>query len=59
MPRQKIFIERAEDRDTAVQVLARNGYTVRIGKCRHGKQNKYDWYIEYWMEGGTDGRNAD
>lgn len=55
MPRQKIFIERAEDRDTAVQVLARNGYTVRIGKCKHGKQNKYDWYIEYWMEGGTDG----
>lgn len=56
MPRQKIFIERAEDRDAAAQILARNGYTVRIWREKRGRQNKYDWYVEYWTDGdGTDG----
>lgn len=50
MEQIRAFIERPDDRDTVVQILARNGYTVRIGRERIGKQNKYNWFVEYWKE---------
>lgn len=36
----KLYISKAEDRDTAVVILARNGYTVRQGteKNESGKK---------------------
>lgn len=45
----RIFIERADDRDTTVAILTRNGYTVRQG--REEQNNKYVHYVEYWKEG--------
>lgn len=46
----KLYISRPEDRDATVQILARNGYTVRIGREHAGKQNKYNWFVEYGKE---------
>lgn len=46
----KLYISRSEDRDATIQILARNGYTVRIGRERIGKQNKYNWFVEYGKE---------
>lgn len=45
----RIYIDRADDRDTTVTILARNGYTVRLGKEKQG--NKSVSYIEYWGQG--------
>lgn len=44
----KIYIAAAGDRDAAVTVLARNGYTVRQGREKSGKAYKY--FVEYFRE---------
>ena len=48
MEHQKIDCELKADRDALVMILARNGYTVRVGKEQRGKTSKYTHYVEYW-----------
>lgn len=47
---QKIDCELKADRDALVMILARNGYTVRIGKERRGTGTKNTYFVEYWKE---------
>lgn len=49
--RIKIDCESKADRDALVGILARNGYTVRIGREKRGKSTTYTYYVEYWKEG--------
>lgn len=49
--RYKIYCEAPADRDALVTILAKNGYTVRIGKEQKTKNSRYTYYIEYWREG--------
>lgn len=44
----KIDVANAADRDALVCILARNGYTVRIGREKRGKNNVYTYFVEYW-----------
>lgn len=46
----RILCEKESDRDALVQILVRNGYTVRHVKAKADKGNKYNHYIEYWLE---------
>jgi hypothetical protein len=48
--RNKIDCEKPADRDTLVQILARNGYTVRIGKEKRTPKANYTYFVEYWKE---------
>jgi len=45
----RIYISSPADRDAVIQILARNGYTVRQGKEK--QINKSVSYVEYWTEG--------
>ena len=45
----RVYILSPADRDAVVQILARNGYTVRQGKEKQG--NRSVSFVEYWMEG--------
>ena len=47
----KLYITKAEDRDTVLMVLGRNGYTVRQGKEKDPKTGKTVSYVEV-IEGG-------
>lgn len=49
----KLYIESKADRDQAVMILARNGYTVRQGRELKGK--KYVYFVEFWKGGSHDG----
>ena len=49
-PRIKIDCADRADRDALVCILARNGYSVRIGRERRGKGNVYTYFVEYWRE---------
>lgn len=42
----KLYITKAEDRDTVLMLLGRNGYTVRQGKEKDQKTNKSVSYVE-------------
>ena len=44
----RLEIEKADDRDAVVQILARNGYTVRQVK---EKNTRYTYYVEFWKGG--------
>lgn len=46
--RYRIYIATPSDRSAIVQILARNGYTVREGKEKEGSKCK--WFVEYWRE---------
>lgn len=48
--RQRILCEKDSDRDLLVQILVRNGYTVRHVRSKPEKGTKYNHYIEYWIE---------
>lgn len=48
--RTKIDCEKSADRDVLVQILARNGYTVRIGKEKRSTKSNYTYFVEYWKE---------
>ena len=48
MEHNKIICEKPADRDLLVQILARNDYTVRIGKERRTDHGKYIYFVEYW-----------
>lgn len=47
----KLYITKAEDRDTVLMVLGRNGYTVRQGKEKDSKTNKTVSYVEVLENG--------
>lgn len=47
----RLEIEKAEDRDAVVVILARNGYTVRQAKEKVGKNTRYTYYVEFWRGG--------
>ena len=47
----RLEIEKAEDRDAVVVILARNGYTVRQTKEKVGKNTRYTYYVEFWKGG--------
>lgn len=47
----RVDIEKAEDRDIMVTILARNGYTVRQAKEKLGKNTRYTYYVEFWKGG--------
>ncbi len=44
----KVDCSGSADRDSLITILARNGYTVRIGREKRGKGNAYFYYVEYW-----------
>lgn len=44
----RLYITNPSDRDAVVAILARNGYTVRIGKEKNGRSTSYKWFVEYW-----------
>lgn len=44
----KIDCASAADRDALVCILAKNGYTVRIGREKRGKSNSYTYFVEFW-----------
>ena len=48
MEPQKIDCELKADRDALVMILARNGYTVRVGREKRGASKNYTYYVEYW-----------
>lgn len=51
--RQRIYYTRADERETLVVILTRNGYSVRAGKEAKDPKapNKGgSLYIEYWRE---------
>jgi len=48
MEPQKIDCELKADREALAVILAKNGYTVRIGKEQRGKTSKYTYFVEYW-----------
>lgn len=50
---EKIYCAKAEDRDSLVVILARNGYTVRQGKEKSGKGTSYVYFVEYVREGAN------
>lgn len=47
----KIYVSTAEDRLELVGILAKNGYTVRIGRERPGNRSAYRYFVEYGREG--------
>ena len=47
----RVEIEKADDRDAVVQILARNGYTVRQVKVMVVKNTRYTYYVEFWKGG--------
>jgi len=42
----KIKVAKAEDRDTMVVILARNGYTVRQGKEKKTGEKTFTYFVE-------------
>lgn len=40
-----------DDRNTLVCLLAKAGYTVRIGKERPGGKGQTMYFVEFWEEG--------
>lgn len=50
----EIIVKVPEDRDTMVQILARNGYTVKQCKTvKPGSKNMTVGTVVYWMDGAT------
>lgn len=52
----KLYIAKAEDRDAAVVVLARNGYTVRQGKEKN-ENKKTVYFVEVIVDDSQKGIN--
>ena len=43
-----------EDRNTLVCLIAKAGYSVRIGKERPGGKGQTQYYVEFWEEADDD-----
>lgn len=48
--RQRIYCTRADERKSLVTILARNGYTVRIGKEKPAGGKAQVFFVEHWRE---------
>lgn len=44
----KLYIDRPEDRDAVVMILAKNGYTVRQGKEKDKTGKRNVAFVECW-----------
>lgn len=42
----KIKVQKAEDRDAVIMILARNGYTVRQGKEKRPGEKTFTFFME-------------
>lgn len=51
MNRQRIYIDRAEDRDAVAVVLVRNGYAVRYAREKRKTGSRYLYFVEFLREG--------
>ena len=50
----RIECEKAEDRDTLVVILTRNGYAVPPVRAKpNPKSTKYTYFVEYWKGGAA------
>ncbi|MFR3076905.1 MAG: hypothetical protein ACLTNE_00920 [Intestinimonas butyriciproducens] len=47
---QRIYYTRADERETLVVILTRNGYTVRAGKEPKANGKTGRLFVEYWEE---------
>lgn len=55
----EIIVKSPEDRDTVVQILARNGYTVKqCNTVKPGSNNMKVGTVVYWMDGATGAKEA-
>lgn len=55
----EIIVKSPEDRDTMVQILARNGYTVKQGKAKKPEsKNMTVGTVVYWMDGAAGAKEA-
>lgn len=55
----EIIVRSPEDRDTVVQILARNGYTVKQGNtAKPCSKNITVGTVAYWMDGATSAKDA-
>ena len=52
-----LLIANKEDRRQVMAILADNGYTVRLGKIKVGKQNKI--VVEFWIKENDNGKETD
>ena len=48
MTKERLIIANKDDRRQVMAILADNGYTVRLGKIKVGKQNKT--VVEFWIK---------
>lgn len=48
MDKNRIICAKAEDREALCLILARNGYTVRMGREKTAGTKNFVYYIEYW-----------
>lgn len=46
----KLYIDKPDDRDAIVTILARYGYTVRQGKERDKSGKRNVSFVEFWRE---------
>lgn len=46
--KQRIYLDRPDDRSAVGEALIRNGYTVRIGKEKAAAGNKWLHFVELW-----------
>ena len=44
---EKLFIDREDDRLAVVSILAKNGYTVMIGRQKRPNKSKNECYVGY------------
>lgn len=55
----EIIVKSPEDRDTMVQILARNGYTVKQCKImKSGSKNMTVSTVVYWMDWATSAKEG-
>lgn len=55
----EIIVKSPKDRDTMVQILARNGYTVKQGKTsKPGSKNMTVGTVVYWMDDAASAKEA-
>lgn len=55
----EIIVKSPEDRDTMVQILAQNGYTVKQGKAQKpGSKDMTVGTVVYWMDGAASAKES-
>ncbi|MEG1758257.1 MAG: hypothetical protein RR235_07350 [Oscillospiraceae bacterium] len=49
----KLYIDKAQDRETVACILIRNGYTVKQSKEKSAGSKSFIWYLEFAKDGET------